>query len=229
MFTITCTTCQARLVVRSEAAIGAILECPKCQSMVHVSRPRSGGQPPEDARSAGPAQASPPPLDHVASDPQLLELGLAEMSSAQRLLRSIWLIWAAGIATAVAIAWGLWWLLIPPAQPPSIASEARRVAIESNRPATGSKRPAAAVVPATPGRSSGQNDIGPPSGSVSSPPKPKYPAVASAAPRHRRCQRPNRQRPIRCRLLARRRPIASRNNRSRSRKHRRHDRTPRCK
>ena len=39
IFSITCTTCQARLVVRSEAAIGAILECPKCESMVHVVPP----------------------------------------------------------------------------------------------------------------------------------------------------------------------------------------------
>ena len=39
IFSITCTTCQVRLAVRSEAAIGAILECPKCQSMVHVVPP----------------------------------------------------------------------------------------------------------------------------------------------------------------------------------------------
>lgn len=39
LFSISCTTCQARLSVRSEHAIGAILECPKCGSMVQVVPP----------------------------------------------------------------------------------------------------------------------------------------------------------------------------------------------
>jgi len=39
LFSITCTTCQARLSVRDEAAIGAILACPKCGSMVQVVPP----------------------------------------------------------------------------------------------------------------------------------------------------------------------------------------------
>ena len=39
LFAIECLTCQRRLVVRSEAAIGAILTCPKCGSMVHVEPP----------------------------------------------------------------------------------------------------------------------------------------------------------------------------------------------
>ena len=40
LFTISCTTCQARLTVRNESAIGAILECPKCGSMVLVAPPK---------------------------------------------------------------------------------------------------------------------------------------------------------------------------------------------
>lgn len=39
LFSITCTTCRARLAVRNESAIGAILECPKCTSMVQVVPP----------------------------------------------------------------------------------------------------------------------------------------------------------------------------------------------
>ena len=35
-FSISCTTCQARLTVRSQAAIGQIMSCPKCSSMVLV-------------------------------------------------------------------------------------------------------------------------------------------------------------------------------------------------
>jgi len=40
LFSISCTTCQARLTVRNESAIGAILECPKCGSMVLVTPPK---------------------------------------------------------------------------------------------------------------------------------------------------------------------------------------------
>lgn len=39
LFSITCTTCQARLKVRDPSAIGAILSCPKCESMVQVIPP----------------------------------------------------------------------------------------------------------------------------------------------------------------------------------------------
>ena len=64
LFAITCTTCQARLKVRDIAAIGKILACPKCQSMVQVAPP-PGWRPPEPA----PVQAAPAasPLPSVAS------------------------------------------------------------------------------------------------------------------------------------------------------------------
>lgn len=39
LFSVECTTCKARLKVRSVAAIGQILSCPKCQSMVLVAAP----------------------------------------------------------------------------------------------------------------------------------------------------------------------------------------------
>jgi hypothetical protein len=45
LFAIQCTTCGARLKVRSASAIGQIVACPKCQSMVHVAPP-PGWQPP---------------------------------------------------------------------------------------------------------------------------------------------------------------------------------------
>ena len=38
-FSITCTTCQAKLKVRSAEAIGQIFSCPKCESMVQVVAP----------------------------------------------------------------------------------------------------------------------------------------------------------------------------------------------
>ena len=39
LFSITCTTCRARLAVRSAEVIGSILECPKCHSMVYILPP----------------------------------------------------------------------------------------------------------------------------------------------------------------------------------------------
>lgn len=53
MFTIRCTTCNAKLAVKNEALIGQILACPKCESMVLVERPSeepfdSGVSPPEE-------------------------------------------------------------------------------------------------------------------------------------------------------------------------------------
>ncbi|MCL4193249.1 MAG: hypothetical protein KJZ87_16045, partial [Thermoguttaceae bacterium] len=56
LFSITCTTCQARLKVRSLDAIGQILSCPKCESMVQVVAP-PGWIPPEPK----PAVPEPPP------------------------------------------------------------------------------------------------------------------------------------------------------------------------
>jgi hypothetical protein len=52
LFSITCLTCHARLKVRNQAAIGQIVACPRCHSMVPVTPPR-GWQPgaPADART----------------------------------------------------------------------------------------------------------------------------------------------------------------------------------
>jgi hypothetical protein len=61
LFAITCLTCQARLNVRNEAAIGQILTCPKCGSMVEVVPPpgwrsKAGSGPGSDrAKRAAPA------------------------------------------------------------------------------------------------------------------------------------------------------------------------------
>src|SRR5437899_3305947 len=63
LFTVTCTTCTARLAVRDTAVIGQILECPKCGSMVQIVPPK-GWQPP-------PAPPAPtPPTSPPKSTPQ---------------------------------------------------------------------------------------------------------------------------------------------------------------
>jgi hypothetical protein len=51
MFSITCRTCAARLKVKSDAAIGQRLACPKCGEMVEVTPPPGWVPPPESAQS----------------------------------------------------------------------------------------------------------------------------------------------------------------------------------
>ncbi len=58
LFTIACDTCASRLQVKQQAAIGQVLACPKCGSMVHVQPPQgwemptSPGTPPKRTRPA---------------------------------------------------------------------------------------------------------------------------------------------------------------------------------
>ena len=62
-FSITCTTCQARLRVRDASAIGQILGCPKCGSMVMVQPPPGYEVPPPQNRTPQnrtPRSATPP-------------------------------------------------------------------------------------------------------------------------------------------------------------------------
>ena len=53
LFAICCTTCNARLKVRDAAAIGKILACPKCGSMVQVAAPAGWVPPAPDAAAGG--------------------------------------------------------------------------------------------------------------------------------------------------------------------------------
>jgi outer membrane biosynthesis protein TonB len=65
LFSVECTTCKARLKVRSMAAVGQILSCPKCQSMVMIAPPADwhpeGEAPPvavAEAAAAGSAESA---------------------------------------------------------------------------------------------------------------------------------------------------------------------------
>ncbi len=60
MFTIRCTTCEARLGVKDETLIGQILACPKCGSMVLVA-------PPNEEKKSEPRE---PELIHEPSEPE---------------------------------------------------------------------------------------------------------------------------------------------------------------
>ena len=61
LFSVSCTTCRARIAVRSRSAIGQILECPKCSSMVMISPPdgwvEEVASPPQPAAPLAKAQA----------------------------------------------------------------------------------------------------------------------------------------------------------------------------
>ena len=46
MFTFTCSTCEAKLIVKNEKLIGKILACPNCGSMVYVESPDDDPTPP---------------------------------------------------------------------------------------------------------------------------------------------------------------------------------------
>jgi hypothetical protein len=133
LFKIVCTTCRARLAVRAEAAIGAILECPKCASMVHITPPE-GWQPPPPPGEASPSDMPPdlPPLDHVAQS-LAVDLEPARGAFVSSLLHHKWLFWgvAPPVLTLTVVVVLLWLsrsqpkpVAIPSASPASAVAEA---------------------------------------------------------------------------------------------------------
>jgi hypothetical protein len=141
IFSITCTTCQARLVVRSEAAIGAILECPKCQSMVQVTPPPGWMPTPPPASELPPSvPGGPPPLDRVNAGVLTLELDPVDGSLLATLSRHLWLAWGAALAITLAILCGLWLAFNHRS-----ATEEKHAVAEEKRPSIDTKRPVTAV------------------------------------------------------------------------------------
>ena len=118
LFSITCTTCHARLVVRAEEAIGTILECPKCESMVHIVPPEGWNPSPPPGQAALPADAAaPPPLDRISAAPLTLDLDPA----ANSLLGNLWLPWSAALIVVALLGWGIWSFLTPRSTSESVA------------------------------------------------------------------------------------------------------------
>ncbi len=67
VFSITCTTCHARLKVRDESTMGSILPCPKCGSFVEIVRTDAKPSGETPGQEAQPLQA-PPPVAAPATD-----------------------------------------------------------------------------------------------------------------------------------------------------------------
>lgn len=154
IFSITCTTCQARLVVRSESAIGAILECPRCQSMVQVLPPQ-GWKPtpppqtllPTAGQTGIPAlSAGPPPLDRVAAVPLTLELEPPETWSLGMLLGQKWFLWSGASLATLAVVW-LLFFLFSGAEPEPAAVETENHETVNQRPAMAAAETAAKKPP----------------------------------------------------------------------------------
>jgi hypothetical protein len=119
IFSITCTTCRTRLAVRSEAAVGQILECPKCRSMVYIAPPP--GWAPAAAPAAKPPAPGPPPLDRVAAEPSMLELDLTRRTMFGEIFRRH--LFMTAILSLVTLSvcllgWlGWWWLHVGESEP----------------------------------------------------------------------------------------------------------------
>ncbi|NQT41433.1 MAG: hypothetical protein HQ581_28350, partial [Planctomycetes bacterium] len=96
LFAIECTTCLAKLSVRTESAIGQILACPKCASMVQVVPPSdwaSAADSPADADSPVEPQPAPPstadsvkkrPSDRRAKKPKTTAAGAVATAAAAK-------------------------------------------------------------------------------------------------------------------------------------------------
>ena len=65
-FSITCTTCQTRLTVNSEEALGQILQCPKCNSMVAVPNSADSTTGPADAAEPTATSHQDPPTRPIS-------------------------------------------------------------------------------------------------------------------------------------------------------------------
>ncbi len=89
LFSVECTTCKARLKVRSLDAIGQILGCPKCHSMVLVA-------PPVDWQPEGAASAV---ASELVAPPIVTNVGTAA-----------WKVWAAAAPAAILSCAGVFWL-----------------------------------------------------------------------------------------------------------------------
>lgn len=124
LFAVTCTTCQAKLRVRDFAAVGSIVHCPKCQSMVLIQPPAGWTPPAEGADTLPeiepPQPAGPPPLPTTSLPPATPEADVSagdetaqKSGSALRWCKKRWPALAFALVVLVFFAWAL----APPGTP----------------------------------------------------------------------------------------------------------------
>ena len=98
-----------------EAAIGAILECPKCQSMVQIVPPEGWVSPqapvPGNGQPAAASPGGPPPLDRVAVGPLPLDLEPGDSSLLGQVFDQRWLLGVC-VAAVVVVLCGLLYVLV---------------------------------------------------------------------------------------------------------------------
>lgn len=119
LFSITCETCGARLKVRSVRALGQIVGCPKCGSMIQVVAPEGWAAPP--IASAATTESEVPPADEAAASQQQTA-GFGNLAEPAPSRSGLWLAIAAVGLLAVAglgAAWSLFAGTTEVAQAPS--------------------------------------------------------------------------------------------------------------
>lgn len=182
LFAIRCITCKARLKVRDTAAIGQILPCPRCGSMVQVTPPE-GWQPPAEEGPAPkvaplPGMESPPEgaAEPAGAQATALEAAVPWASTTQRLVQR-WVL-AAGVGTAaVVLAVGGYFLLRSNAAPTEVAQQTAPADVASELP-TPEDPPAAEEQPETPAEAPQQSVPETPAAEAPQPPRDALPRVA---------------------------------------------------
>ncbi|MHB1035205.1 MAG: hypothetical protein ACYC35_10715 [Pirellulales bacterium] len=185
LFSIICTTCHARLNVRDPAAIGQILACPRCSSMVLVEAPADWKPEPGDSPASAAGEAA--SLTDAQLDPTDIVAQPAPWLGALRQLLDAappWQKWSlmAGVpAFGLAMVLGLWAIFshgedAAPAAVTAMAGNSTAQKISPSPAANSAAKPATEQAPPNPPAGASAKPLPPPS---SAKPPAKKPAAES--------------------------------------------------
>jgi len=153
MFTLRCTTCDARLGVQDETLIGQILACPKCGSMVHVV---PSGAVPREPETVPPDME--PGTMFPESGPQVPALEL--LSESELRVRKILLVILAGFVLFLVVAIGILFSRGKPSEPqPAVAGEEPGPVVPVSHELQPAVVPPVVVVPMKPEESGPSEDV----------------------------------------------------------------------
>jgi hypothetical protein len=166
LFTIQCTTCKARLIVKDESVIGDILSCPKCNSMVQVVPPigwqgrTSGASSPGELVSApaaaAPARSKPSPASALAkktaaaaippalppkaaaATPSPKEVAPSVFAAAAAWAQRDWIVLTSGLVGGVVLGSVIWLVAAVQSPPQTIVADAAEASTsqQAAKPAT---------------------------------------------------------------------------------------------